>query len=155
MLADCLSMLNLQIKLSRIEIGFLLCCHFSALLGLTVTELPSLLLISLAISILLSVMRLLLNNFGKNSRQLSHISIGQQSSVLRRGQDQAEEDGEEWGLPVLEFSSEFLIVLRFVDQSPQGRVGHETLRVLLLPDSLSEAEDRRLRRYIKFECAQL
>jgi hypothetical protein len=55
-------------------------------------------------------------------------------------------------LPWLSFSSEFLMVLNFRPVPATGSRPRRPIRVVIWPDTLSDVEDRRLRRYLRFNC---
>ena len=55
----------------------------------------------------------------------------------------------EMQLPSVIYFSEFLLVLSFNPEAEKG--GARALHLVLWPDSLTRSEDRRLRRYLRFD----
>jgi hypothetical protein len=55
-------------------------------------------------------------------------------------------------LPWLGFFSEFLMVLNFRQVPAAASRPGRPIRVVIWPDTLSETEDRGLRRYLRFDC---
>ncbi len=136
-------MLRLHPKRSRIERSFMVCCHTAALFALTLTELPGITLVLLATLIGASLMRFCRNTGMRSSKRIHAIMIGQQHCLVKFAHAELVTE-----LPSLEFFSEYLILLQFKSR-PVGR-SEQRIRLLLLPDSLNDDEDRCLRRYLRF-----
>ena len=63
--------------------------------------------------------------------------------------------GQVWEmqLPDVVYFSEFLLVLSFRPETEAGTGKADMIHLVLWPDSLSRSEDRRLRRYLRFDLA--
>jgi hypothetical protein len=143
-------MLILNLKLSRIELGFLLVWHSAALLALGFVALPGVLLGLTGLFILLSLARVCLAARAASPQRLQSVTIAHQHCVLHFSREQITTE-----LPTVKFCAEFLMLLKFSWQPDQigARVRYRYL--LLLPDSLQVDEDRRLRRYLRFDSPRL
>ena len=139
-------MLTLNLKLSRIELGFLFVWHGAALLGLRFVALPGILLGLAGLLILLSLARVCLLARVASSQRLQSVTIAQQHCVLHFSSEQITTE-----LPTVGFCGEFLMLLKFSWQSDQAGARTRHRYLLLLPDSLQVDEDRRLRRYLRFD----
>lgn len=140
-------MLRLELKLSLIEFGCSFAGHVGALFALKLIALPLAVIAALGIAIGGSLIRLCLQARSTCPKRIQAIVIGQQQSWLQFSQEHVVTK-----LPQIRFFSEFLIVLDFVIESSAVHSNGEKITVLLLPDSLSQAEDCRLRRYLRFDC---
>ncbi|NQV70550.1 MAG: hypothetical protein HQ498_11035 [Pseudohongiella sp.] len=82
--------------------------------------------------------------------------LGQQHGLLQIGAREVMVS-----LPRISYYSEFLIVLSFdpylapVAPLPSWQRLTGSMKLVFWPDSLSRADDRRLRRYLRFDCPQL
>lgn len=163
----------LLLKPSRIELGLVSSCHFFALTALSMIELDITLRSIVALLILGSMLGYGLQASGegiadwyeKGWREVAHyllfrpglgMMLGQQHGVLYfAAQDLTVR------LPHIYYYSEFLIVLRFerelVPAVPQAsqRWRRKSVCVAIWPDSLSKADNRRLRRYLRFDCPRI
>ena len=140
-------MLDLQLRYSRIEFCFSLSGHLAALFALTLSDLVFVVTALFGIGILLSLVALLGESGGGRRRRIYSIALSRRHSELRYGDRVVEVD-----LPWLSFFSEFLMVLNFRPVPATGSRPKRPIRVVIWPDTLSETEDRRLRRYLRFNC---
>ena len=140
-------MLDLQLRYSRIEFCFRLSCHLAALFALTLSDLIFVITALVGSGILLSLTALLGEPGGGRRRRIYSIALSRRHSKLRYGDRVVEVD-----LPWLSFFSEFLMVLNFRPVPATGSRPGRPIRVVIWPDTLSEVEDRRLRRYLRFNC---
>ena len=140
-------MLNLQLQYSRIEFCFRLSCHLAALLALILSDLVVVITAVFSFGILLSLIFLLRESGGSGRWRVYSIILSHRHSELRYGDRIVEVD-----LPWLDFFSEFLMVLNFRPVPAAGSRPGRPIRVVIWPDTLSETEDRGLRRYLRFDC---
>lgn len=140
-------MLDIQLRYSRIEFCFRLGCHLAALFALTLSDLVFVVTASFGIAILLSLISLLSEPGRGRRRRIYSIALSGRHSELRYGASILEVDQ-----PWLSFFSEFLMVLNFRPVPATGRGQQRPIRVVIWPDTLTEVEDRRLRRYLRFDC---
>lgn len=140
-------MIDLTLRYSRIEFCFRLSCHLAALFALTLSDLIFVITALVGSGILLSLTALLGEPGGGRRRRIYSIALSRRHSKLRYGDRAVEVD-----LPWLSFFSEFLMVLNFRQVAPTGSRPGRPIRVVIWPDTLSEVEDRRLRRYLRFNC---
>lgn len=140
-------MLDLQLRYSRVEFCFRLSCHLAALFALTLSDPVFVISALFGIGILLSLISLLSEPGGGRRRRIYSIALSSHHSELRYGDRIVEVD-----LPWLSFFSEFLMVLNFRPVPATGSRPGRPIRVVIWPDTLSEAEDRRLRGYLRFNC---
>lgn len=122
----------------------MVCCHSAALFALTQTNLPWIPLVLLAVSIGASLLRFCLNTRTHSPQRIHQIMIGQQHCSVKFAHAELVTS-----LPSLIFFSEYLILLEFKSAVVGRR--EQRIRLLLLPDSLHDDEDRRLRRYLRFD----
>lgn len=160
----------LHLRSSRLELGVVSGFHLSALAALLSIELSISLMLLLALFITASwcchcFSNSLMSITRSEKRGLSRVvrfSIGKPGITLLLGQQQACLGIGTHQLPVclprINYYSEFLIVLR-LDPRPAPRLRRfwqsESLLVVIWPDSMSRADNRRLRRYLRFDCPQL
>ncbi|MDP6653984.1 MAG: hypothetical protein QGF90_18045 [Gammaproteobacteria bacterium] len=137
-------MSSLDINHSPMEFALAVVSHVAALLALTLIDLPLLVLSMLALFIGISLWHYSLGAMPGSDSRVRSILIRSTDCVLRyRTRSLAV------SLPRAEYYSEFLLVLEFrVSDSDSGRC----IRLNLLPDSLSEDDDRCLRRLLRFDC---
>lgn len=163
----------LHLKPSRIEFCIVSSCHFCALLSLFSIPLDNTLLLLSALLIVGSLFGYCFHESGVAAfspsgkgvnriewhrlfRPRLHVMLGQQHGVLQFGAREVPVS-----LPCIRYFSEFLIVLSFKPRLAPVASGmtwlwqEKSINVVIWPDSLSRADDRRLRRYLRFDCPQL
>jgi len=127
-------------------------CHLTAAISALLADV----LVSLEIAIVsavivgyLAYLRDQLRTFtvcrrGIRQRAKPELIIGEQSARLNHL-------GKLWEmhLPSVTYFSEFLLVLSFRSEAERGAV--KVVHLVLWPDSLERSEDRRLRRYLRFD----
>ena len=121
-----------------------MCFHSGALVALGLTELPAFGRVLLASLIVASLVRFFLDTRINSARRIHSIMIGQQHCVVKFANKELVT-----ALPSLEFFSEYMLLLRF-KSSVNNRL-NKGFKLLLLADSLNDDEDRRLRRYLRFD----
>ncbi len=122
----------------------MVCCHTGALFALKLSALPGIMFVLLASLIIGSLMGFFRNAQLTSPKRIQSITIGQQHCVLKFAATELVTE-----LPKLEYFSEYLILLRF--NSVAAGSGERRIRLLLLADSLTDDEDRRLRRFLRFD----
>lgn len=135
---------RLELKSSILEMAFVLMFHFMALLALMFLATTTLLKLGLAGLIVVSLGlcgRKFLPGFSKRLLEVQ-ISPHQVSLVYRNQTLEA-------GLPRVAYLSEYLVILEFDLASPLNGNYRGKANLLLLPDSLSLEQFRRLRCYLK------
>ncbi len=155
-------MLRFELRCSRLELAFVSACHLCALVTVLTAEMPILLVLLVLAVVIASytnyLLALYLNFVWPITNKLRCrprlLTIGQQSAQVRQfGKMLATE------LPVVAYMSEFLLVLNLHRELVD--TGHETyargysakpIKLVLWPDSLSRRDNRRLRRYLHFDC---
>ena len=160
----------LHLKPSRIEFGIVSSSHVCALLSLLSIRLHNTLLLVSTLFILGSLLAYCFRYssmaaaslWGKGIKGIEwpmpfgpglRLMLGQQHGLLQVGVLEVTVD-----LPRIRYFSEFLIVLGFQPRlttaaSPgSGYRLARAMNVVIWPDSLSRAEDRHLRRYLRFDC---
>ena len=140
-------MLILQLQFSRIEFCFRLSCHLCALFALTLSDLYLAAHLLFGLGILASMIDLLQELGQGHHRRIHSIALSSQYNEVCYADRILEVDQ-----PLVTFFSEFLIVLKFPSVEDSGKWPRRQIRVVLLPDMLSEVEHRRLRRYLRFDC---
>lgn len=163
----------LHLKPSRMEFGIVSSSHFCALLSLLSIQLDNILLLVSALLILGSLLAYCFRDSsvaafslrGKGMKGIDwrklfgpglRIMLGQQHGLLQFAAREVTVS-----LPSIRYYSEFLIVLSFEPRltpaaSPGSRLRlARSINVVIWPDSLGRADDRRLRRYLRFDCPRL
>lgn len=141
-------MLDLPLRRSRLEFCFRLACHLYALFALTLTDLPRPLLTCLGFGILASLVYLLREHGSEHHGRVRSIVLSKEHNQLCYGDTVLDV-----GPPQASFFSEFLIVLNFKATAAGGKRLRGKIPVVIWPDTLSVAAERRLRRYLRFECS--
>ena len=145
-------MVSCNLRWSRWELCFVSVCHLMAAISVVQAEVLRALEFSLIVAVLVSYLLHLharircfcVRNSGVWRRASPQLLIGEQSARLDwRGETR------EVQLPRVVYCSEFLLVLSFRPEPGGGAVG--ALRIALWPDSLARSENRRLRRYLRFD----
>ena len=125
-----------------------ICLHVTAAIAVLFTELWLVSTLALWVAITLSAVALL-QDYGPFSRmriEECHIAPDHALLVSRSRRWRA-------ALPQVLFISEFLILLRFhIEEADCDRASKGCKYLVLVPDSLSEADNCRLRRYLYFDC---
>lgn len=143
-------MFELDIRPSRLALLFLLLFHLCASLALCLTELPDYLLVAFLLALgHCGVARVRAELPGSSMRVL-RAQVNQLSWNL-----ECQQDEKQFQPPSVIFCSEWLIVLQFNCEINAVATGSLRPQVLTLwPDSLGAVQSRRLRRYLRFECAE-
>jgi hypothetical protein len=148
-------MLDFPLRWSRIELAFVSCCHFFALAAVLHSAIWAVLQIPLLAAVLASYglhLRERLRTFYVGAaNECSHsgpkLSIARDFALLGEVGRQ-----RRLPLPTLVYFSEFLVVLCFRPQAGAASLQRSRASHLVLwPDSLRRCDDRRLRRYLRFE----
>lgn len=145
-------MVSCNLRWSLWEFCFVSFCHLLAVLSALLSDVLILLRLAIAAAVCLSFLLYLRERCriytlpGGRPWQLARaqLSIGAQSARLHCSQKVLELE-----LPSVSYFSEFLLVLCFRLESEKG--GGAIVRLLLWPDSLARHEERRLRRYLRFD----
>tara|TARA_B110000858_G_C17803303_1_gene476437 strand:+ start:3752 stop:4213 length:462 start_codon:yes stop_codon:yes gene_type:complete len=147
-------MLKCSLRWSRWELCFVSACHLAAALSALLAGMLMWLELTIATAVLVSYLLYLQDRFrsftvqrqGSWQRAKPELTIGEQSASLSHL-------GKVWEmqLPSVIYFSEFLLVLSFRPEAEQGST--RVVHLPLWPDSLSRSEDRRLRRYLRFDLA--
>lgn len=145
-------MLICSLRWSRWEFCFVSACHLTAVISALLAEVLIALEFAVAVAVLVSYLLYLRDRFrtftvqvrGIWQRAKPELIIGEQSASLSHL-------GKSWEmqLPSVIYFSEFLLVLSFRPEAENGSAG--AIRLVLWPDSLARSEDRRLRRYLRFD----
>lgn len=145
-------MLICSLRWSRWELCFVSACHLMAAISVLHAELLIALQSAVTVAVLVSYLLYLrdrLRTFtvqvrGIWQRAKPELVIGEQSASLSHL-------GKLWEmqLPSVIYCSEFLLVLNFRPEAEKGLAS--AIRLVLWPDSLARSEDRRLRRYLRFD----
>ncbi|MEX0962557.1 MAG: protein YgfX [Pseudohongiellaceae bacterium] len=140
-----------RLRWSLIELAFNASCHLMAMVAVLQAGLLLSIEVVLIASLLLSFL-LYLCERSQTYFRLSRASLLSRKPKLQLAQDFARIDyrGDlyETSLPVVIYNSEFLLVLQLRNA---GGGAVNTIPLVLWPDSLDRGEDRRLRRYLRFE----
>ena len=139
-------MISLTPAFSRIEFCLRMGFRLSALAALAIAELPLGLLFLLGAPIVLSLPALYPATIVANPRRIHGISLGPQHCLVSLGNSELS-----CAPPLVKYCSEFLLLLEFKTIDHSGRRGRRRLRLVLFADSLPADDNRRLRRYLKFE----
>lgn len=139
-------MLTLNPVHSRIGCYLAVGIRLPALFALGMVELPLLLLILLAIPIVLSLPGLPLGQRLTAAQRIHSISLGSQQCLVTMGSLQLTT-----APPTVKYFSELLLVLEFQVAARLNSAGRHRLRLVLFADSLPADENRRLRRYLRFD----
>ncbi len=155
-------MLRFELRCSRLELLFASTCHLCALVTVLTADMPVLLVVLVLAVVIASYTNYLLALYLNFVRPMTNritcspalLVIGQQSAqVSQFGKMVATE------LPVVGYMSEFLLVLNLHQElvdtghaSGAGRHSAKPVKLVLWPDSLSRRDNRRLRRYLRFDC---
>jgi hypothetical protein len=142
--------LLLDIRFSRIEFTFALLCHSCALAALLLTQLPLLLLCLIGVVVAVSTAGLMLAAYPGRRCGLQQVVLGSQQSLLKY-----QHRSLAAGAPHICYYSEFLLVLRFKLSLPIAGRLDRSIHLVLYPDSLGDDQQRRLRRFLRFECSVL
>ena len=136
---------------SRWELGFVSACHLMAVISVVLADVLVPLEFAIAGAVLMSYVLYLRDRFqtfcvhrqGIWQRIKPELIIGEQSASLSHL-------GKLWEmqLPSVTYFSEFLLVLSFRPEAEKEAA--EAAHLVLLPDSPKYIEDRRLRRYLRF-----
>ncbi len=155
-------MLCFELHCSRIELGFVSTCHLCALLSVAYSDLIMLLSLMLASAVTtnyIKYLRVLYKTFVRpisGSIEISPaiLSIGQDSAQLRQRGGLVTTE-----LPRVSYWSEYLLVLHLraeqdysTDGSAIPKRSRKAMKLVLWPDSLSRADNKKLRRYLRFDC---
>ena len=140
-------MLSLSLMPSRIEFTCLLGCHAAALAALTQVQLAACLVGPLAVAVCGSLIHMATSFCSGPRGALQRIDITTQQSLLVYA-DQCLPAT----LPKTLFYSEWLLVVQFDALAFTGgqQPAFTPLILRLLPDSLSDDNDRKLRAYLRF-----
>ena len=137
---------------SRWELGFVSACHLMAVISVVLAGVLVPLEFAIAGAVLMSYVLYLRDRFqtfcvhrhGIWQRIKPELIIGEQSvSLSYRGKLR------EMQLPSVLYFSEFLLVLNFRPEAEKGAA--KAIHLVLWPDSLVRRENRRLRRYLRFD----
>ena len=145
-------MVSCSLRWSRIEFGFVSCCHCVAVLSVLQTHVATWLSSVLLAGVCASLCRYLwcriqtFFRFEKGSFHASKPMLFIAQEFARIGYLGRVVETEP---PRLTYLSEFLIVLEMRVLSE--RSGEEPVRLALWPDSLNRSDSCRLRRYLRFE----
>ena len=128
------------------------CCHLTAAISALLADVCVALEVAIASAVLVSFLIYLRDRFrtfyagrrGSWQRAKPELIIGEQAARLSYL-------GKLWEmqLPSVIYFSEFLLVLSFDPEAEKG--GARAIHLVLWPDSLARSEDRRLRRYLRFD----
>lgn len=145
-------MVKCSLRWSRCELCFVSSSHLAAGMSALLADVLVLLEMAIALAVLVSYLAYLRDRFrtfterkrGIWQRVKPEFIIGEQSASLSYL-------GKLWEmqLPSVIYLSEFLLVLRFRPEVEKG--SSPAIYLVLWPDSLTDAEDRRLRRYLRFD----
>lgn len=145
-------MVKCSLRWSRCELGFVSSSHLAAGMSALLADVLVSLEIAIAFAVLVSYLAYLRDRFrtfavkrrGIWQRVKPELIIGEQSASLSYL-------GKLWEmqLPSVIYSSEFLLVLRFRPEVEKS--SPPAVYLVLWPDSLTDGEDRRLRRYLRFD----
>lgn len=144
-------MINCQLCWSRYELAFICVSHFTAALAVFQSNAP----ILLQVPVLLLVIASGAVYFWE--RIETYRGVGRENSggdaQLMLGSEFARLDHRgyslELSLPRLVYCSEFLLVLRFVQELQEGQ--SRSLYLTVWPDSMGRSDLCRLRRYLRFD----
>lgn len=143
-------MFELDFRSSRLALLFLIALHLWASIALCLTELPPCLLAASLLTLALGGAARISAELSGTANQILRARIGQQYWILDSRQGE-----RRYQPPTVVFVSELLIVLVFSREINAAETGKLHPQVLLIcPDSLSAVQSRRLRRYLRFECAE-
>jgi hypothetical protein len=145
-------MVKCSLRWSRCELVFVSACHLTAAISALLADVLASLEFAIAGAVLLSYLVYLRDRFrtfcgqrkGGWQRVKPELIIGEQSASLGYL-------GKSWEmqLPSVIYFSEFLLVLSFRPEARKGSA--RAIHLVLWPDSLARSEDRRLRRYLRFD----
>ncbi len=148
-------MVSCSLRWSRIEFAFISTCHLVALLSVFQAEARLWLNLLLTAAVLASF-SLYLRDRLQTFYRLGQGSVApaQPKLLLARQFTRLDYRGRvyETAPPSVTYFSEFLLVLRL--RGGVSEASTNTVHLVLWPDSLTPAEDRRLRRYLRFELPQ-
>lgn len=145
-------MVKCSLRWSRWELGFVSACHLMAVISVVLADVLVPLEFAIAGAVLMSYVLYLRDRFqtfcvhrqGIWQRIKPELIIGEQSvSLSYRGKLR------EMQLPSVIYFSEFLLVLNFRPEAEKGAA--KAIHLVLWPDSLVRRENRRLRRYLRFD----
>jgi hypothetical protein len=145
-------MVKCSLRWSRWELGFVSACHLMAAISVLLADVLVPLGFATAGAVLKSYVLYLRDRFqtfcvhrlGFWQRINPELIIGEQSASLScRGKLR------EMQLPGVIYFSEFLLVLSFRPEAEKGAA--KAIHLVLWPDSLARRENRRLRRYLRFD----
>jgi len=139
--------LILELQASRIGLGLSAGCYLAALSALCYTAAPPLLIIAMALMTALGLGREWRRWGPRSGRLPAVVRLGHQECVLQYPDREVRTHP-----PVIQYLSEFLMVLIFKPVDPVRRWPGNAVRLVLYPDSLSASQHRRLRRYLRFDC---
>lgn len=155
-------MLKFELRCSRIEFWLVTSSYLCALLTLLSAGMLfwiTLMMLAGLIASYFNYLHVLFLTFSKNAHcttdwEAPCVVIGQQSAHIDfLGQRLATE------LPQQNYVSEFLLVLTFKregaaahNRTRKGRKSAGSIKLVLWPDSLSRSDNRRIRRYLRFDC---
>ena len=145
-------MVKCSLRWSRWELYFVSACHLTAAISAVLADLLVFLEFTAAIAVLISFLIYLRDRFrtftvrrqGIRQWAIPELIIGEQSASLSHL-------GKLWEmqLPSVIYFSEFMLVLSFRPEAEEGSA--RAIHLVLWPDSLARREDRRLRRYLRFD----
>ena len=148
-------MVNCKLRWSRIEFGFISSCHLVAVASVLQADARLWLDIALVAAVLTSFLLYLRDRFQTFCQLRQGRLVPLQPSLLLAQQfARIDYRGRvhETAQPSVVYLTEFLVVL-----SLRGSISAASttrIQLVLWPDSLPPAEDRRLRRYLRFELPQ-
>ena len=141
-----------SLRWSRWELFFVSACHLTAAISALLGDVLVLLEVAIVIAVLVSYLVYLRDQVrtftvrrqGIRQRTKPELIIGEQSASLSYL-------GKLWEmqLPSVTYFSEFLLVLSFRPETEKEAA--KVVHLVLWPDSLERSEDRRLRRYLRFD----
>lgn len=145
-------MVKCSLRWSRWELGFVSSCHLTAAISALLADLLVVLEVATAGAVLVSYLFYLRERFhtfyerrhGSWQQAKPELIIGEQSVRLNWSGKL-----REMKLPRVVYLSEFLLVLSFRPEAEQD--SSTAMHLVLWPDSLVPREERRLRRYLRFD----
>lgn len=148
-------MTTLIIRRSRIELGFVCFSHSCALAALVYSRVAGDLLFFLVIAIGFSQLRHWLKYWGRTGERVHSLCWGQQHcSLVYVSGARCRHRERTASLPRVRYFSEFLIILSLDLEPISAEQPGSVVTLALWPDSLNQADDRCLRRYLRFDYPQ-